>query len=76
MLRELPNGQILVFMVDLSYLSEKEFDDLSEKIARMSFDVQYVPGKQMLKVYWNCEESIADVFSLPAGRVSPWLGSM
>lgn len=76
MLHELPKGELRVYKVDLSYLSQDKFDKLEERIRHVSYISQQVPEKQMLKVYWNCVESFAEYFNIPAGRVSPWPDSM
>lgn len=72
-LRELPNGKINVYRVDLSSLQEERFDAIHEFLNNHSYICDQVPGKQILKVYWNCEGTPSSIIDLPPGSVSPWV---
>lgn len=76
MYHELPHGEVLIFKVDLTAMSEERFNAVSNAVNRLAYMVQQVPGKQVLKVYWNLEASLASALNLSHGLVSPWPDSM
>lgn len=76
MYHELPHGEVLVFKVDLTAMSEERFNAISDAVDRLAYISQQVPGKQVLKVYWNFTESLASVLNLSPDLVSPWPDSM
>lgn len=73
MLHELPNGKILTFLVDLTALSSERFDEIYNQLDKTAYSLKVVPGKQMLKVYWNFTEPISDFIECPSGWVRPCL---
>lgn len=76
MYRELPHGEVLVFKVDLTAMPEERFNAVSDATNRLAYMVQQVPGKQVLKVYWNLDASLASALNLSPDLVSPWRDSM
>lgn len=71
----MPNGEIVIYRIDLSNLLENKFGDMMEMVSQHAYIVQQVPGKQVLKVYWNLVESPEEVIALPLGSVAPWRDS-
>lgn len=68
---ELPNGKLHLFDIDLSYMSETEFNAMRELICRHAFIAEdYPAGQQRMKVYWNLVESPDSVLGLPSDSVS------
>lgn len=67
-----PSKKLEVFMVDLSLLSPLEYEENEALISEYSFICQQVPGKQVLKVFWNADASISSLFNLPQSWVTPW----
>lgn len=71
MLHELPDGKLQVYLVDLSSLSADRFDEVYNLLNRSAYSLKCVPGKQVLKVYWNLVEPIADLIGCPPESVHP-----
>lgn len=71
-MHELPKGKIQIFMVDLTLLPPEQFDKICGLLDRASYNLECVPGKQLLKVYWNYVEPISDVIGCSPEWVRPW----
>ncbi len=67
------DGKLEAFKIDLSSLSKKQFNEAHDLIDRYSFICSIVPGKQVLRVFWNLEEAPESLIKLPPGSVSPWV---
>ena len=72
---ELPNGKLVTYEIDLSYLSPGDFDVMQATVERHAYITKNYPGKQKLMVYWNLEESPALVIGLPPDSVTPYRGN-
>ena len=65
------SGKASVFDIHLENLSKEEYEKLCDVIDRHAFITQQVPGKQVLRVFWNLVESPAEAFDLPPSSVIP-----
>lgn len=72
MLHELPDGKLQVYQVDLTSYTAERYDEAYNLLNRVSFDLKCVPGKQVLKVYWNSVEPIEDFIGCSQELVRPW----
>ena len=72
----LPNGKLVVYDIDLSYMSVEDFEAMQETVEKWAYITKNYPGRQKLMVYWNLEESPATVIGLPPDSVTPFRGNM
>lgn len=75
MYHELPNGKLVTYDIDLSYMSLDEFIAMQEIIEKHAYITKNYPAQQKLMVYWNLEESPASVIGLPPDSVTPYRGN-
>lgn len=71
MLHELSNGKIFVYRVDLTALSSKRYGEIYDLLNKAAYDLKAVPNKQILVVYWNFREPLADFIGCPSEWVRP-----
>lgn len=70
-MRELPNGKIQVYLLDLTDVTKERFQEIRTLLDRAAFSLADVPGKQMLKVYWSYADSIAEFIAVSEQSVHP-----
>lgn len=67
----------MYYRVDLTNLSDDEYNDISDLIDGSVKSCQIVPGSKILRVWWESEISLEQYFRLPANcLVSPWRENM
>ena len=70
-LESIANGRY-TYRIDLSGMPQKAFETLAEVIDNTVISCKYVPGTQVLQVYWNSDVPLEQYFNLPPGSVSLW----
>lgn len=67
----LPDGKVLVFIVDFTALDPDVADQLAEKLNTAAYICQQYPGQRKYKVYWNLDQPIEKVTGAPSATVHP-----
>ena len=75
MYHELPNGKLVIYDIDLAYMSAGDFEVMRETVEKWAYITKNYPSRQKLMVYWNLEESPAQVIGLPPDSVTPVHGN-
>ena len=68
-MNSLPDGKLLVYIVDFAGMDADVADRLAEKLQAESYMCSAYPGQRKYKVYWNLDHSIAEVIGCPAEMV-------